>query len=83
MVKHSVMKAEIQSKKIELIQWLSTLEDTAIIDKLIKLRRSEDSDFWDSITDSEKQSIAKGISDADSNRLQDHSSIKMLYEKWL
>ena len=77
------MKAEIQSKKIELIQWLSTLEDTAIIDKLIKLRRSEDSDFWDSITDSEKQSIAKGISDADSNRLQDHSSIKMLYEKWL
>lgn len=77
------MNAEIQDKKIELIQWLSTLEDTTIIDKLLKLRRATESDFWDTISEDEKHSLTKGLTDAENKKLKDHTSAKMIYEKWL
>ena len=45
------------NKKIELIQWLSTLEDNSIIEKLLKFRKEETKDCWDSISEVEKYSI--------------------------
>ena len=77
------MNTQILNKKLELIQWLSTLEDTSIIEKLLKFRKEETKDWWESISDKEKQSIEKGISEADDNLLKPHSSAKKLYEKYL
>ncbi|MUP47365.1 hypothetical protein E0K83_16610 [Gramella sp. BOM4] len=73
----------IQDKKIELIQWLSTLEDQSVIDKIMELRESEKTDWWSELSKEEKSSIQKGISDADSGNLKLHSKAKGLYEKWL
>jgi len=77
------MKINIQNKKIELIQWLSTLNDESTIEKLMKLRESEKTDWWQEISKEEKKSIEKGIKDADSGKLKSHSEAKKLYEKWL
>ena len=77
------MDLNIQNKKIELIQWLSTLNDMSIIEKIIKLREQEKSDWWNEISASEKKSIEKGIIDADSGKLNSHSDVKKNYEKWL
>ena len=79
------MKADTQilDKKIELIQWLSSLEDKAIIEKLLQFRKTETKDWWETTQDEEKASISKGIEDADSNRLKPHSSARKIYEKWL
>jgi len=77
------MKINIQNKKIELIQWLSTLNDESTIEKLMKLRESEKADWWREISKEEKKSIEKGIKDADSGKLKSHSEAKKLYEKWL
>ena len=79
------MKANTQilNKKIELIQWLSSLEDNAIIDKLLQFRKTETKDWWETIQDEEKDSITKGIEDADKNKLKPHTSARKLYEKWL
>ena len=73
----------IQNKKLELIQWLSTLEDSSIIEKIMELRKCEKKDWWNSILDNEKQSIEQGLQDADSGKLNSHSSARKLYEKWL
>lgn len=35
------MNTQTQKKKLELIQWLATLEDSAIINKLLKFRDKE------------------------------------------
>ena len=35
------MDLSLENKKIELIQWLSTLNDKSLIDKLMKLREKE------------------------------------------
>jgi len=73
----------MQSKKLELIQWLSTLEDSSIIEKIIELRKSENKDWWNSISEDEKQSIDRGLEDAESGKLNPHSTARKLYEKWL
>jgi hypothetical protein len=75
--------AQILDKKIELIQWLSSLEDKAIIDKLLQFRKSETADWWKTISDSERDSVQKGIEDANKKKLKPHSSARKLYEKWL
>ena len=77
------MDIEFQNKKIELIQWLSTLNDEAILEKVMKLRESEKIDWWKEISKEEKKSIEKGIIEADSGKLNPHSEAKKLYEKWL
>jgi len=73
----------MQNKKLELIQWLSTLEDPFIIEKIIELRKSENIDWWNSISEDEKQSIERGIDDAELGKLNPHSKARKLYEKWL
>lgn len=75
--------AQILDKKIELIQWLSSLEDTVIIEKLFQFRKTETKDWWEAIADEERTSLAKGIEDAKNNKLNPHSSARKLYEKWL
>ena len=77
------MDINLQNKKIELIQWLSTLDDQSLIDKLMKLRKKEKTDWWNEISTDEQKSIEKGIQDADNGKLTSHSNVKKKYEKWL
>lgn len=73
----------ILNQKLELIQWLSTIEDASIIEKIMDLRKKESKDWWNSISESEKESIELGLHDAESGKLNPHSKAKELYEKWL
>lgn len=77
------MNAQILNEKLELIQWLSSLEDVSLIKKLVEFRKNETKDFWNSISEEEKRSIEKGISEADSGKLMSHTEARQLYEKWL
>jgi predicted transcriptional regulator len=65
------MKIELnlQNKKLELIQWLSSIE--------------ESKDWWNSIAESEKEAIECGIHDANAGKLNPHSKARKIYEKWL
>jgi hypothetical protein len=78
------MKAvSIQSKKLELIQWLSTIEDLSVLNKIIDLKKQENKDWWNSISENEKQSVEKGLQDAEAGKLNSHSKARQLYDKWL
>jgi predicted transcriptional regulator len=68
---------------LELIQWLSSIEDSSIIEKIMELRKKENKDWWDSISENEKKAIESGLKDADSGKLNPHSNARKLYEKWL
>ncbi len=76
------MKLNIQDTKIELIQWLTTLEDSNMIQKILDLKKNEAKDWWSEISDAEKESIEKGISDADAGKLNPHTEARKVYEKW-
>lgn len=77
------MEISLEQKKIELIQWLSTLSDNSIIDKLMELRNSEGGDWWNKLSETEKESIEKGIKDANEGKLNPHSKARQVYGKWL
>ena len=77
------MDSNLQEKKLELIQWLSTLEDPAMIREIMKLRENDSTDWWDAISEEERISIEKGIEDADDGRLTPHIEVMKKYEKWL
>lgn len=77
------MNTQISNKKIELIQWLSTLEDQSIIEKLLQFKKKESKDWSNSISDEEKSSIEKGIIEANEDNLKPHSIAQKIYEKWL
>lgn len=79
------MKADLnlQNKKLELIQWLSTVNDVTVLNKIIDIQKQENIDWWESISEEEKRSIEKGLQDADLGKLVSHSKVKKLYDKWL
>ena len=77
------IELNILNKKLELIQWLSTIEDSTIIEKIMDLKKKESKDWWNSISESEKESIEKGLQDADAGKLNPHSNARKLYERWL
>lgn len=77
------IELSILNKKLELIQWLSTIEDLSTIEKIIDLRRSENKDWWDSISEDEKEAIESGLKDAETGKLNPHIKARKLYEKWL
>ena len=73
---------QIQNKKLELIQWLSTIEDLNFLDKISDMiSRERKKDWWDEISDAEKQSIEKGIAQADAGKLNPHSKARKIYGK--
>lgn len=77
------MSANILDKKIELIQWVSALENESIIEKLLNIRQQENKDWWNSVSAIEQESIEKGIADADKGKLMTHVEVRKVYEKWL
>lgn len=77
------MSTRVLDKKIELIQWLLALEDKTIIEKLMKFRQQETTDWWDSISSEEQKSIEQGILDAENGKVKPHSTARKIYEKWL
>ena len=67
--------------KLELIEWLSKLEDadTIIYLKIVKEARSSQTDWWNDLTDSQKQSIERGLRDIQEGKTTSHNDIKKKY----
>jgi len=57
--------AEIQPLKEDLIQWVQTVNDTRLLSllNLIKLSDSQSDDWWNELTDSQKENINLGLKD--------------------
>ncbi len=77
------MEANIQNVKIELIQWLTTLDDSSIIQKILDLRKNNSIDWWGELSEKERSSIEQGLSDADEGKFVPQSEVRKVYEKWL
>ena len=72
---------DIQTKKYHLIEWITKIRDNQLLDKLMKL--AEDEDWWNEISEAEREAIEEGLQDLAENRTYDHSEVRKLYEKYL
>lgn len=72
---------EVIESKINLIHWITEINDPILIQKLVLFKEAE-SDFWDDLTDYEKMSIEEGLEDIDNNRVVPQSEIQNILDKW-
>ena len=72
---------DIQAEKLKLIEWLATLTDQTIIEKLKLFREnfSDKTDWWESLSKSEIESIDEGIRDIEAGRTLPHSEVMKKY----
>jgi hypothetical protein len=70
---------DIHAKKYQLIEWITSISDSGLIDKLMKI--AEKTDWWDEISEAERKSIERGLKDIEENKVFDHSEVRKKYEK--
>ncbi len=75
------MKLEIS--KIELAQKVLASKNKDLINHLKAVFATQENDIWDSYPDALKQSINKGIEQANNNQFKDHKEVMKKYKKWL
>ena len=73
----------LSNQKLELIQWLSVIEDKNIIEQILKIKKIESADWWEKLSAKELESIELGLQDANEGKLKSHKVVKKLYEDWL
>ena len=67
--------------KLELIEWLTKLEDDETINylKLVKDAKVSHSDWWYDLNEEQKDGIERGLRDIDEGRITPHDEVKLRY----
>ena len=75
----------IQTEKLNLIEWISRLNDNSVIDKLNQIKEDyiKSGDWSDTLQQEEIESITRGLKDFDEGRIHSHDTAHKLYEKYL
>ena len=71
----------MEGLKLELIEWLTKLEDDETIQylKVVKDSKPEDHNWWNNLDASQKERIEKGLKDIDEGRVFPHDEVKEKY----
>jgi len=69
----------IQNAKIELIQWLTTVDDITMLKKLLEFRNTSTYE----LSEAERLSIDEGLEDLKNGDVIPHAEARKAYEKWL
>ncbi len=75
----------IQTAKLDLIEWISRLNDSSVIEKLRQLKEdySKSKDWRDNMKQEEIESINRGLKDFEEGRTHPHEAARKIYEKYL
>ncbi len=76
---------DIQTEKLDLIEWISKINDYSVIEKLrsIKENYAKSKDWYADLDQEELASINRGLKDIEEGRLNDHDAAQNIYEKYL
>ncbi len=76
---------DIQLEKLGLIEWITKISDTTILQKLvgIKEENSMTEDWSIDLSRNEIDSINRGLKDVEEGKVQSHESVKKIYERYL
>ncbi len=72
---------EQEAIKLELIEWLTKLNDLETLNylKVVKESRFVNNDWWNDLTKQQVQGIQRGLKDVDEGRLISHDDVKRKY----
>jgi hypothetical protein len=69
----------IAVKKIELIEWLTRLQDKKMIRKVEGLRKAAEADWWNTLTAEQQEDITAGVEDLEAGRKKDFKKVVSKY----
>ena len=70
---------DLAVKKIELIEWLTRLQDEKLIKKVESLRKEAEADWWDTLTVEQQEDIEAGVADLEAGRKKDFKKVLPKY----
>ena len=73
---------DIRLEKLNLIKWLTDVEEPSVIERFIALKNEQQQDWWDAITEDERAEIDEGLAQADRGEIFSHEEVMAKYEKW-
>ena len=75
----------LQKEKLGLIDWISELNDSIMIEKLKSIHEeySKINNQQNSLTTDDKESIERGLKDIEDGNIHSHETAKQIYEKYL
>lgn len=59
---------DIQSEKYSLIEYITQVKDIRIIEKLREFVNANENDFWNDLSDNQKDEIKKGMKELDNGQ---------------
>ncbi len=67
--------------KLELIQWLTKLEDDETLDylKIVKDSSGTNDDWWHDLNEEQKSGIERGLKDIETGKVKPHNEVKLKY----
>ncbi len=74
----------LEAIKLELIEWLTQLEDEDTIKYLKVVKDSTvETDWFEDLTPEQKSGIDRGLSDIDAGRVTAHEAVKKKFGLWV
>jgi hypothetical protein len=75
----------IQTEKLNLIEWISSLKDVSMIYKLKSWKEDyyKSKDWTDALKKDEIESIKRGLKDFEEGKVHSHDKARKIYAKYL
>lgn len=70
----------IEARKINLINWISSIQDDTILEKLEMIQQDKD-DWWDTISENDKRAINEGIDQLDRGEYLTHEQVRSIIKE--
>ena len=73
---------DIQLEKLNLIKWLTDVDEPSVIERFIALKNQQQGDWWNDISEDERMEIDEGLAQADRGEVLSHEEVMAKYDKW-
>ena len=74
---------KIQEQKLELAKMILNTDSEQLLKKVRAVFDKAESDFWDELSDYQKQEVETAIKQADKGEMVSHKEAMKKYRKWL
>lgn len=72
---------DIQAEKLEIVRMLLNTHDQELIQEVKALFKSREADWWDEMSESQKETILEGIAQADRGETVSHEEVLRLTQE--
>ena len=79
--KNEVM--DIQAEKYSLIEYITQIKDIRLIEKLKQFVEATENDFWNDLTEDQRQELKQGMKELDNGQKHDYEKVMSKHRKWV